>query len=331
MKRRKKKKSIDSSKAIEYDYHLPVLLNEAIDFLITDRNGIYVDGTLGGGGHSSVILEKLESKGHLYSFDMDPDAIVHCKEKFKEELSKESPKISLINENFYKACSIEGAKGKVSGILLDLGVSSHQLDSYNRGISYRFNSDLDMRFGTDGKTARDILHVAKEEELVTILRKFGEEPFSKRIARRIIELRRANSLNSSFDLRKAVEESVPPHLLYDTLSRVFQAIRIAVNSELTILEDTIANIVPQLKKNGRIVIISYHSLEDKIVKNKFKELASKSRPAMNDDEKMYSNFVEIIPQLRIITKKPIVPSNDELEINPRSRSAKLRVAEKIID
>lgn len=311
----------------EYDYHDPVLLNECVDYLVTNKTGMYVDGTLGGGGHTAAILEKLDSGGLLISFDKDPDAISHCQERFSTQL--ENGMLILRNEGFDKAYSVKEREGTISGLLLDLGVSSKQLDGSSRGISYRFDSELDMRFGTEGRTAKDLLHVATEEELIRILKDFGEEPFSRKIARRIVEVRRATSLSTTNDLRKIVEESVPTHLQFKSLSRVFQAIRIEVNSELKVLSDTLNNVIPKLEKGGRVVILSYHSLEDRIVKDIFKKFAAKRRDAITDEEKVYGNYVAIDPVVKLLTKSPEVPSDEEIKRNKRARSAKLRVIEKL--
>lgn len=311
--------------AAEYDYHLPVLLTQAADYLITDLNGIYIDGTLGGGGHTAEILRRLGDGGKLLAFDKDSEAISHCLEKFSAEIAlNDKSRLVINNECFSGACSIKGIEAHANGLLLDLGVSSWQLDHNSRGIAYRELAGLDMRFGSIGETAEDLLHAATEEELERLLRTFGEEPFARVIARRIVQKRRAFALKTTFDLRDAVCESVPQHLQSKSLSRVFQAIRIAVNNELQILQETITNFVPRLAAGGRIVIISYHSLEDRIVKNSFKELSlNKQEIGFNGE------IINKVPEMKILTKKPITPSPDELKLNPRSRSAKMRVAEKI--
>jgi len=328
-----KKHTIPSPKAgirrltINYDYHLPVLINEIIELMITDGSGLYIDGTLGGGGHTAEILSKLNSRGRIYAFDKDPDAIRHCQRKFKNELGSANSRIELINASYDSAYSKEELHSEVSGILLDLGVSSKQLDDDKSGFSYRFESDLDMRFDpSQGITAKDLVHSATEEELINVFSKYGEEPFSKRIAHRIIEHRRAFSLNTTFDLKKLIELSVPQKTLNKTLSRVFQALRIAVNSELDVLENTLTNFMPLLKDGGRILIISYHSLEDRIVKNKFKELAGnnahKNKYKLEDRNKL---------GFKLYNRKPILPSNEEIKMNPRARSAKLRIGERVFN
>lgn len=299
----------------EYDYHLPVMLKECLDgLMVLGSAGTYIDGTLGGGGHTGEILSRLDQQGRLISYDADPDAIAHCTEKFADILEQTPTALSLRQMNFVSMIDDDIENDSISGVLLDLGVSSRQLDKGQRGISYRFNTKLDMRFGPQGQTAEELLNTIEEGQLHHILRGFGEEPFARIIARRIIERRRAAPLQSTFDLRHIIEECVPPHMASKSLARVFQAIRIAVNGELDVLERTIRGIIPKLKKGGRIVIMSYHSLEDRIVKHVFKELASKQDDA--------------IPSLKILTNKPIEATDEEIARNPRARTAKLRIAEK---
>ncbi|MEN6295610.1 MAG: 16S rRNA (cytosine(1402)-N(4))-methyltransferase RsmH [Chloroherpetonaceae bacterium] len=307
------------------NYHLPVLKEEAVSFLINDPDGIYIDGTLGGGGHTSAILERIGNKGCVIAFDKDPDAIEHCRERFAKELSQVPPRLQLYNESYLEACSIAERYGKIAGLLLDLGVSSKQIDSELGGFSYRMSSELDMRFIPEGKTAKDLLNSATQEELERILWQYGEEPFSRKIARRIVEVRRGKALSTTFDLREIVRQCVPQSLLTDTLSRVFQAIRIAINNELQELENLLDSILPLIAKNGRIVVISYHSLEDRIVKNFFKEHSAPK--AHVNKYKIEDNSASNVPKLKIITKLPILPNNEEIHNNPRSRSAKMRVAE----
>ncbi|MFP4529447.1 MAG: 16S rRNA (cytosine(1402)-N(4))-methyltransferase RsmH [Candidatus Kapaibacterium sp.] len=301
----------------EYDYHLPVMGEEACDWLVTNPNGIYIDGTLGGGGHAANIIRRLDSGGKLYAFDKDEEAIAHCERRFAGELSSATSRIVILNKCFSTACSIEEIRGKVSGILLDLGVSSRQLDTEQVGLSYRVESPLDMRFGAGGVTAEELINHSTEEELENILRKFGEEPFARKIARRIAEKRRAIPFKTTFDLRAAVEECVPKKLHFKSLSRTFQAIRIAVNRELDVLESTLNECIPELVEGGRVVVMSYHSLEDRIVKNIFRELAGRRK-----EDPSY---------IKILTKKPITASDEEIHRNPRARSVKVRIAEKLAD
>lgn len=323
---KKKKKSVSEEVVrAEYVYHLPVMLQESCDFLVTKVDGKYIDGTLGGGGHSEEILRRLSPKGSLYSFDKDEQAIIFCREKFWGELLKgEESRLRLINECFSKACSIKGVEGGFDGILLDLGLSSRQLDESRRGFSYRKDASLDMRFGPNGKTAEEILHAAKEEEIIAILRNYGEEPFAHRIARRIMLRRRAFPFNTTFALRSVVEESVPAQHRTKSLSRVFQAFRIAVNNELEVLYNALHNCLPIMSDGARIVVISYHSLEDRIVKSFFKEQSIKKAQIKSD-----TDLTKSVPRLKIITTKPILPDEEEIARNPRARSAKMRVAEVI--
>lgn len=307
------------------EYHIPVMLKECCDFLVTDPNGIYTDGTLGGGGHTAEILRRLGENGKLNSFDSDHNAIEYCQRRFAEELAKgSSSKLVLHHRNFFGACSIEEGTQlfPLTGLLLDLGVSSHQLDSDSIGLSYRVNSRLDMRFGSHGRSADDLLTTEDEDEIARVLRFYGEEPHARKIARRIVQSR---PIHSTFELRAIIEEITPPQLRFKTLSRVFQAIRIAVNDELTILEQTLHGIIPQLAKGGRIVVLTYHSLEDRIVKTIFKEESLESV----SDPTMPKGYRELSPTLKLITPKPLSPSEAEIAMNPRSRSAKLRIAEKI--
>ncbi len=320
------KTRIDKSMVAEYDYHLPVMLKETIDFLVTDTNGIYIDGTLGGGGHAAEILQRLDSGGNLFAFDKHSTAIEHCNARFDAELKRgTSGRLRLYNYCYSKVCSFDEIRGQISGLLLDLGVSSKQLDTDSLGLSYRVNSKLDMRFGDTGLTAGDLLSSVSEPELIDILKNYGEEPMARRIASSIMQRRNSNTMNTTFDLREAVEERVPKALHFKALSRVFQAIRIAVNQELKVLEDTLKGIIPMLAPGGRIVILSYHSLEDRIVKNIFKEHSK--LPKVNrqlPDFDVLSNT----PPLKLLTPRPMLPSEQELLLNPRARSAKLRVAEK---
>ena len=330
MKKKKKKRSSLKKKKlvkkpIEYDYHLPVMLKQCCDYLITDCEGTYIDGTLGGGGHTEEILTRLGPKGRLYSFDKDLTAIEHCNAKFADELSKgEESKLIIVNDCFSNAGSHKDFRGEFQGVLLDLGVSSRQLDESRRGFSYRVNSRLDMRFSSHGRSAEELLNAAKEEELENILRTYGEEPFSGRIARRIGEVRRASPLKYTFDLRNIIEEVVPGNLRFKALSRVFQALRIAVNEELNVLEKTLNNSLEFLAPGARIVIMSYHSLEDRIVKNFFRQHSKVRKFSKSNSDNDEANNV---PKLKLVAGKPITADFKEITANPRARSAKLRVAE----
>lgn len=324
-KRIPERRRIDKSQAEEYDYHKPVLLKECVDYLIYDKCGLYVDGTLGGGGHAAEILSRLETGGNLIAFDKDPQAIAHCRTRFEEELEKSPSKIELVNDCYSGACGIIETRGSFSGLLLDLGVSSMQLDSDSRGVSYRVDTRLDMRFGEKGVTAEELLNTLDEDEIYTILRDYGEEPNARAVARRIVEKRRVSAIRTVFELRDIALEGVPAVFHFKTLSRVFQAVRIAVNGELDVLKDALNGLIPLLNPGGRIVIMSYHSLEDRIVKQIFKEHSKREKTNKYSDN-IISNTA---PKLKLITPRPIIPTEEEILKNPRSRSAKLRVAERI--
>ena len=262
--------------------------------------------------------------GRLYSFDKDPEAIEHTKLRFQDELALgDASKIVIINESYEGACSISGIRGKLQGVLLDLGVSSRQLDESRRGFSYRETGILDMRFQSHGTSAETLLNSADEEELEAILRNFGEEPFARVIVRRIVEERRTAPLVYTSQLKEIILKSVPFNQQLKSLSRVFQAIRIAINDELTVLQDTLTNIVPLMAPGGRIVVMSYHSLEDRIVKTVFRENSGSEKVNKYRITEESSKF-----PLKILTKKPLEPSPAEILRNPRARSARLRVAEK---
>lgn len=326
MNKKKKKLFFEKIAPHEYEYHRPVLLNEAVDYLITDVDGIYIDGTVGGGGHAALILSKLSERGRLLAYDKDKEAIDYCRIKFNDELAKgENSKLILRNDCYSRACSEAGYYGNFSGLLLDLGVSSRQLDEASKGFSFRVDGKLDMRFSHNGLSAGELINKLDEDKLYQIIRDFGEEPRASIIARRICQRRRASFFYSTFDLKNVIADIIPPQHLNKTLARVFQAIRIAVNEELITLDKTLRNCIDALKKGARIVIIAYHSLEDRIVKNFFREEAKKQK---NQYPFALDNSTKE-PRLIIITKKPITPSVEEISINPRARSAKMRVAEKV--
>ncbi len=324
-KRKNSSKSyLKKSSREDYDYHLPVLRKEAVDWLITDSNGIYIDGTVGGGGHAAEILRRLASGGKLLAFDLDKEAIDYCNVKFSDELqSGEQSRLVLFNESYSKACSIENIEGKLKGLLLDLGVSSRQLDIREKGFTHRENAALDLRFSPSYQPAEALLAVAKEEEIAEVLRKYGEEPFARAIARRIVLIRRVVPIKTTAQLKEIVEYCVPKKFLNRSLARVFQALRIAVNDELNTLNETLNCIPFKLASGGRIVVISYHSLEDRIVKQAFRKYS------INVKERDRERLSNDMPILKIFTKKPIVPSDEEIRNNPRARSAKMRVAERI--
>lgn len=297
------------------EYHNPVLLFESVDGLAIKKDGIYVDVTFGGGGHSREILKKLGQKGQLFAFDQDKDALQN---------DLKDPRFTLIPENFShikRYLRIHGVK-KVDGILADLGVSSHQFNEAERGFSTRFDAELDMRMDRNSLLkARTVVNEYGEKELENIFFNYGELRNAKQIAKKIIEARQKKELSSSFDLIKAVETFLPKGLEHKISAQIFQAIRIEVNQEMKVLEDFLIQTPELLNEKGRLVIISYHSLEDKMVKRFMKSGRIEGEP----EKDFYGNFY--IP-LRTIDKM-IVPGSEEIRKNSRARSAKLRIAERV--
>ena len=285
--------------------HVPVMPSEVLSHLNILKDGIYLDGTIGLGGHANLILSQLSAKGHLIGVDRDEEALRIC----KKGLSSSNSSLSLLNQSYHNINSILDYLEieKVNGILLDLGISSLQLDSIERGFSFNNDASLDMRFDrSQKKTANHIINKTPEKILADILFYNGEEKRSRSIARNIVKMRPIEKVS---ELVEAVRRSTPPFKRNKSLSRVFQAIRIAVNDELEKLDTFLSAFYNRLTNGGRIVIISFHSLEDRKVKHSFKKL------------KIEKNF-------NILTKKPIVPTIEEMRLNSRSKSAKLRAAEK---
>lgn len=321
---------------MENTYHIPVLLNEVISGLEIKPNGIYVDLTLGGAGHSSEIAKKL-SNGILIGFDKDVEAISESTKKLSNviKISKDGlPKAGealLINKDFKLAPEILKSLGieSVDGILIDLGVSSHQIDTPSRGFSFKTRGDLDMRMDqSQNLTAKKLVNELSEEQLKKIFWEFGEEEFASKIAKNIVKERQNGPIETTLQLNEIVENVLPKKVVFSrggAAKKVFQALRIAVNGELDNLKETLENLIEMLKPGGKICIISFHSLEDRIVKTVFKEksLGCVCPPSF---PKCVCNH---IPSIKIITKKPIVASEQELKQNSRSASAKLRIAEKI--
>lgn len=304
--------------------HKPVLLNECIDGLNIRPNGIYVDGTLGGAGHSKVILENLSEKGLLIGIDRDEEALEAAKINLKEYNN-----VKYIHGNHDDIKSVLGKIGieKVDGILLDLGVSSYQLDEKSRGFSYIGENELDMRMDkTQDLTAKDVVNSYSEEELSKILFEYGEEKFSRSIARNICREREKALINTTADLVKIIEKSIPKSKQNDghPAKRTFQAIRIEVNDELRPLYNTVMDCIKLLKDQGRLCIITFHSLEDRAVKQAYvdaegKCTCPKELPYCVCNNKSYG---------KIINKKPIISTKDELQFNSRAQSAKLRIFER---
>lgn len=307
--------------------HEPVLFEEVIDGLDIKEDGVYVDGTLGGAGHSSEILKHIP-KGLLIGIDQDEDALKASKKRLEQIRNN----FILVRDNYQNLNEIlDDLKiEKVSGILLDIGVSSHQFDTPERGFSYRFDAPLDMRMDIrTSLTARDVVNDYDQDELNFLIYKYGEEKWSKRIAEFIVKNRQERVIETTFDLVEVIKQAIPanarrngPH----PAKRTFQALRIEVNDELGVLERAIPKMINRLEKGGRLAIITFHSLEDRIVKDSFKEL--------------YKNCIcpphfpvctcNKVREIEIITRKPIVASEEELMKNNRSHSAKLRIAEKIV-
>lgn len=307
--------------------HVSVLLNEVIEELKIKEDGIYVDCTLGGAGHSSEILKRLSQKGRLIGIDQDTDALKAASEKLKDYKN-----VTYVHNNFYNIKNILEDLNieKVDGILMDLGVSSYQLDKPERGFSYMHDAPLDMRMNKDSKfSAFDVVNSYDEQKLYKVIKDYGEEKFAKRIAGFIVEKRKEGDIKSTLELVDVIKSAIPARFRREgphPAKRTFQAIRIEVNKELEILNKAIEDGINKLNVSGRMCIITFHSLEDRIVKNKFKELKDpctcpKDMPICVCGKK---------PEIEIITRKPIEPSEEEVNDNPRSRSAKLRVAEKII-
>jgi len=306
--------------------HIPVLKDECIENLNIKKDGIYVDGTLGGAGHSSVILQSLGSNGKLIGIDRDKEALSVAKTRlssYKNFIPVHDNHVNILQ--ILKELSISG----VDGILLDLGVSSYQLDEASRGFSYMQDAPLDMRMNREDKiTAADVVNNYSEEELAQIFFDYGEEKFAKQIARKVVEYRKSKTIDTTLELVEIIKQSLPKKALKDKghpAKRVFQAIRIEVNEEIKLLEKGIEGSIKALNKGGRLCIISFHSLEDRIVKKTFEKMQGKCI-CPKDLPKCVCNYISYG---KIISKKPILPSDKELEINSRSKSAKLRVFERI--
>lgn len=308
-------------------HHVTVLKHEAVEGLAVQPSGYYVDCTLGGGGHSLLILQSLNATGKLIAFDQDKEAIAHAEKLFAEYKEQ----VRLINSNFrYLQDRLQDIGiTEVDGVLFDLGVSSPQLDEAERGFSYQKDADLDMRMDrTASLTAEEIVNTWEEQDLVRILFEYGEEKFARRIARHIVRARQQERIRSTYRLAELIKEAIPaaarrsgPH----PAKRSFQAIRIAVNDELGALSDALEAAVRVLRPGGRIAVITFHSLEDRIVKRFF----AKNTEQCTCPPDLPMCVCNNKGVLRTITRKPILPSPEELQANPRARSAKLRVAEKL--
>ena len=298
-------------------YHVPVLLNESINGLSIKPEGTYVDLTFGGGGHSKLILEKLNLNGKLFSFDTDDAAI--------KENSLVNNNFHLIKSNFkfFDLHIKERGINKVDGILADLGVSSHQIDNKERGFSYIGNNRLDMRMSTKNDlSAEEVLNNYDQDSLQNILFEYGDIKNSKIIAREIISYRNKKRIRNNEDLLKAIQNISEKKLSYKFLSKLYQAIRIEVNDEINSLREMLEKSVDFLNRSGRLVIISYHSIEDRLVKN----FINKSSFNSDYNKDLYGQKIEFF---KSINKKPIIPTDEEIDLNSRSRSAKLRIGERL--
>lgn len=306
-------------------HHISVLLKETVDQLNIKENGIYVDCTLGGAGHSQYLLSQLSDEGRLIAIDQDITAIQHAEEKLQQDIHK----VTFVHNNFRNLAQILADLNikKVDGILYDLGVSSPQLDIPERGFSYQHNAKLDMRMDqSQSLSAYEVVNTWPYEALVKIFFRYGEEKFSKQIARKIESKREQRPIETTFDLVDCIKEGIPAKARRKgghPAKRVFQAIRIAVNDELSAFEDSLEQAIEHVKVNGRISVITFHSLEDRLCKQIFQEYEKgpevpRGLPVIPD---------AYTPKLKRVNRKPIVASDVDLEDNNRARSAKLRVAE----
>lgn len=299
------------------EYHIPVLLDESVSALITDISGIYADATFGGGGHTSEILSRLDSKGRVIAFDRDADAINN---RINDK------RLTLVRNNFrfiHNFILYAGYRDGIDGVLADLGVSSHQFDTEERGFSFRYDAPLDMRMNNKAETtAADIINRKSEEELEKIFRLYGEVEGSRRLARLICAAREQSPVTTTAQLTKAIESILPKFAEHKFLAKVYQALRIEVNQEMMSLEKLLEGAAESLKPGGRLVVITYHSLEDRMVKNFIKTGNIDGKT----EKDLYGN---VSAPLKALNRKPVLPQESEIASNTRARSAKLRIAEKI--
>lgn len=299
------------------EYHIPVLLHASVDALVVDRGGVYADATFGGGGHSAEILSRLDSGGRLIAFDRDEDAIRNCPLK--------DPRLTLIRNNFrfiQNFITAAGYRDGIDGVLADLGVSSHQFDTAERGFSFRFEAPLDMRMNKEAEvSAADILNGYGQEELGELFRLYGEVDNSRKIASMICRYRESRPLKTTGDLYEALSAAIPKAAGHKFLAKIYQALRIEVNREMKALEKFLCGAAAVLKPGGRLVVITYHSLEDRMVKNFIK--------AGNIGGKVETDiFGHADVPFRAVNRKPVLPEEEEISANTRARSAKLRIAER---
>ena len=305
--------------------HVSVMLYETVDGLNIKPDGIYVDGTMGGAGHTQEIAKRLTT-GRVIAIDQDPDAIQNAKALEIEAQGK----ITVVENNFKNIKIVLRRLGiqEIDGMILDLGVSSHQFDTTDRGFSYLYDAKLDMRMSQSGLSAWDIVNTYDEERLADVIYQYGEERYARRIARKIVEVRATKSIDRTLELVEVIRTAMPAQALRAKIHparRTFQALRIEANNELGLLKQALENIVSVLKPGGRVCVITFHSLEDRIVKETFRYLQQdcicpKEFPVCQCDKQQ---------EVKVITRKPMLPSLEEIEGNRRSRSAKLRIAEKM--
>ena len=306
--------------------HTSVLLNECIEGLNIKENGIYVDGTMGGAGHSSEIVKRLSANGLLVGIDQDAEAIAASTERLKPYENR----VKIVKNNYCNTRTVLNELGieKVDGILLDLGVSSYQLDNADRGFSYRYDAPLDMRMDRENPlTARDIVNEYSESELFRVIRDYGEDKFAKNIAKHICQYRSEKEIETTFELNEIIKASIPAKMRAEgghPSKRTFQAIRIECNKELEVLKDSIETLIDCLNPGGRLCIITFHSLEDRIVKLAYRQAANPCTCPPSFPVCVCGK----VSKGKVITGKPILPTEDELEHNSRSKSAKLRIFEK---
>lgn len=306
------------------EYHEPVLLREAIELLAVREAGIYIDATLGGGGYAEALLRK---GARVFGFDTDPAAQQYASKR----LAQFDERFKLITENFatLQIALVEQRVAGIDGIVYDLGVSSHQLDTASVGLSYRMEAPLDMRLDPREKiSAREVIAEYDETQLRDIFRKYGEEPYAGPIARKIVRARAEKKIETTTELAEVIANGIRKDKRNETLSRVFQAIRIEVNHELENLQSSLEQATEILKSGGRIVVVSYHSLEDRIVKEFFRKESAPEFSA-GAPGALKSRIDLSRARLNVLTKKPITPGAEEIARNPRARSAKLRAAERI--
>ena len=299
------------------EYHIPVLLDESVSALISSTSGTYADATFGGGGHSREILSRLSDNGRLIAFDRDSDAIAN---------RPDDTRLTLIRSDFrwiHNHILHQGHKEGIDGILADLGVSSHQFDTAERGFSFRYEAPLDMRMNQEAEfNAADVVNTYGQEDLERILRLYGEVDNSRRIAQMICKARETARIETTGDLGKAIESALPKFAEHKFLAKVYQALRIEVNQEMKSLEKFLTGAARSLKQGGRLVVITYHSLEDRMVKNFIK--------AGNIEGEVQKDFYgNSSAPLKAVNRKPILPQENEIAGNTRARSAKLRIAEKL--